>query len=122
MKPRLQKTEGGSGGKRGHHGMAHYEYTEVIKATVDRLRRRQDRVLTGEQMLDYAAEDDIGNRCPRCGPGPCDPEAHEIDVILFLAGLPLDTTEEELERFLAQVPDPLDTDANRAQTEDMPFR
>lgn len=35
------KAEGGSGGKRGHSNMAHWERTEIIKAKADRARRRQ---------------------------------------------------------------------------------
>jgi hypothetical protein len=80
MRPRLQKTEGGSGGKRGHSGMAHREYTEVIKATMDRLRRRADKAVVEEQV-----EDDT-NACPLCGPDPREPEVHEQEVWNLLAG------------------------------------
>jgi hypothetical protein len=37
------KTEGGSGGKRGHSNMCHGDYTEVIKACARRQRRIQSR-------------------------------------------------------------------------------
>ena len=37
-----QKTEGGSGGKRGHSNMCHWGKTETIKAETKRHRRRQD--------------------------------------------------------------------------------
>ena len=33
------KTEGGSGGKRGHSNMEHWEYTEEIKSSTKVLRR-----------------------------------------------------------------------------------
>lgn len=39
------KIEGGSGGKRGHSNMAHWERTESLKAKADRARRRQVRAL-----------------------------------------------------------------------------
>ncbi len=39
------KTEGGSGGKRGHSNMTHWERTEVIKDKTARARRQQVRAL-----------------------------------------------------------------------------
>jgi len=44
------KTEGGSGGKRGHSNMAHWERTEIIKAKADRARRRQVRALKSSAL------------------------------------------------------------------------
>ncbi len=41
-------TEGGTGGKRGHSGMDHCEKTEVIKYSVRKRRRVEDRVLAEE--------------------------------------------------------------------------
>ena len=83
MKPKISRTEGGSGGKRGHSGMSHYEYTEIIKAKQDRVRRRVDKAVVDEQLdpdlLSISA-------CPICGESPHDPEAHEIEVIAFFAG------------------------------------
>lgn len=36
-------TEGGSGGGRGHSNMDHWEYTEEIKVSTKKLRRKQDK-------------------------------------------------------------------------------
>ena len=36
-----QKTEGGSGGKRGHSNMCHWDFTEVIKKNNKKRRRQQ---------------------------------------------------------------------------------
>jgi hypothetical protein len=38
-----KKTGGGSGGKRGHSNMTHWEYTEAIKKEAKRARRVQDK-------------------------------------------------------------------------------
>lgn len=37
------KTEGGSGGKRGHSNMTHWSYTEEIKMAAKRARRIQSK-------------------------------------------------------------------------------
>ncbi len=38
-----KKTEGGSGGKRGHSNMIHYEGTEIIKKQSKKRRRLNDK-------------------------------------------------------------------------------
>jgi len=38
-----KKVEGGSGGKRGHSNMTHWEYTEVIKKSSKKKRRQIDK-------------------------------------------------------------------------------
>jgi hypothetical protein len=42
---RRNKIEGGSGGKRGHSNMAHWEYTEEIKRRSRKARRRMGKTL-----------------------------------------------------------------------------
>ena len=37
------KTEAGSGGKKGHSNMAHFDHTEDIKRMAKKARRRQDK-------------------------------------------------------------------------------
>ncbi len=39
------KTEGGSGGKRGHSGMTHWDETEYIKLASTKARRKADKTL-----------------------------------------------------------------------------
>lgn len=80
---KIRRTEGGQGGGRGHGGMDHWEYTEIIKEESNRRRRQQNKACIQEQL----DPDDIGNPCRRCGPGPCDPEEHEVDVIAFFMGV-----------------------------------
>jgi len=43
-----RKTEGGSGGKRGHSNMDHWDGTEIIKRRTKKRRRQQDRQKTVE--------------------------------------------------------------------------
>jgi hypothetical protein len=45
---RRNKVEGGSGGKRGHSNMAHWEYTEEIKRRSRKARRQVTKVLERE--------------------------------------------------------------------------
>jgi hypothetical protein len=45
---RRNKVKGGSGGKRGHSNMAHWEYTEEIKQRSRKARRRAAKVLERE--------------------------------------------------------------------------
>jgi hypothetical protein len=45
---RRNKVEGGSGGKRGHSNMAHWDYTEEIKKRSRKARRRAAKVLERE--------------------------------------------------------------------------
>lgn len=47
---KIRKTEAGSGGKKGHSNMAHWEYTEIIKKQMKKIRRRMDKKLTEEQQ------------------------------------------------------------------------
>ena len=49
MKPKIQRTEGGQGGKRGHRGMEHSDYTEIIKHKLRGRRRQQDKAHVKEQ-------------------------------------------------------------------------
>jgi hypothetical protein len=46
---KIVRTEGGSGGKRGHSNMTHRDRTEAIKSRTKRLRRRQDKAAIREQ-------------------------------------------------------------------------
>lgn len=48
----IKRTEGGSGGRRGHSNMSHWDRTEEIKAQTKRARRRQDRAHVNEQRED----------------------------------------------------------------------
>jgi hypothetical protein len=45
---RRNKIEGGSGGKRGHSNMTHWDYTEEIKRRSRKARRRTAKVLERE--------------------------------------------------------------------------
>jgi hypothetical protein len=45
---RRNKVEGGSGGKRGHSNMTHWEYTEEIKQRSRKARRRAAKVFERE--------------------------------------------------------------------------
>ena len=45
-----RKTEGGSGGKRGHSNMVHWKYTEEIKAETKRARRILGKKLVAEEV------------------------------------------------------------------------
>jgi hypothetical protein len=42
------KTEGGSGGKRGHSNMAHYDYTANVKRMARKARRRADKAAAAD--------------------------------------------------------------------------
>ncbi len=42
------KTEAGSGGKRGHSNMSHYDHTEIVKKNARKARRAQDKEATRE--------------------------------------------------------------------------
>ena len=44
------KTEGGSGGKRGHSNMAHWTYTEEIKAASKVMRRSNSKQLIKDEL------------------------------------------------------------------------
>jgi hypothetical protein len=48
---RKMKTEGGSGGKRGHSNMTHWDYTEEIKRRSRKARRAQGTTLEREERL-----------------------------------------------------------------------
>jgi hypothetical protein len=52
MKAKIQRTEGGQGGNRGHSGMSHYEYTEIIKSDMKVRRRKQSKEHILEQEMD----------------------------------------------------------------------
>jgi hypothetical protein len=43
--------EGGSGGKRGHSNMTHWDYTEEIKRRSRKARRAQGKTLEREERL-----------------------------------------------------------------------
>jgi hypothetical protein len=45
-----KKTEGGSGGKRGHSNMDHRETTEYVKKGARRARRFQDRQAVADEL------------------------------------------------------------------------
>ncbi len=49
MTTRIKRTEGGSGGKRGHSNMTHYDVTAWIKDQTRKLRRRNDKAVVREQ-------------------------------------------------------------------------
>ena len=42
------KTEGGSGGKRGHSNMTHYDKTAIVKKVTRKARRAQDKLAARE--------------------------------------------------------------------------
>lgn len=44
----MKHTEAGSGGKKGHSNMAHYDTTAVVKAKSKKARRANDRLATRE--------------------------------------------------------------------------
>lgn len=46
---RIKKIEGGSGGKRGHSNMTHWEFTEVIKHQAKKKRRIQSKKIIAEE-------------------------------------------------------------------------
>lgn len=52
------RTEGGSGGKRGHSNMCHWEPTEWVKEQSRKLRRLQDRVIVRESGAKECREDE----------------------------------------------------------------
>ena len=45
-----KKTEGGTGGKRGHSNMCHWDYTEVIKSESRKRRRQQDKQVIKKEL------------------------------------------------------------------------
>ena len=47
------KTEGGSGGKRGHSNMEHWEFTEEIKESTKTLRRENEKKEIRKEVDDY---------------------------------------------------------------------
>lgn len=51
-----KKTEGGSGGKRGHSNMAHREHTEDIKMSTRKLRR----VMGKREIANLVQEHNLG--------------------------------------------------------------
>lgn len=51
-------TEGGSGGKRGHSNMEHWEYTEEIKRSNRSKRRRDDKVESHSGIQESDAPND----------------------------------------------------------------
>lgn len=46
---KIKRTEGGSGGRKGHSNMSHWDRTEFVKADNRKARRRQDRAAINEQ-------------------------------------------------------------------------
>jgi len=50
-------TEGGSGGKRGHSNMEHWEYTEEIKKSTKTLRRKNSKEIIRNDIKDYQEKD-----------------------------------------------------------------
>ena len=52
------KTEGGSGGKRGHSNMNHWTYTEEIKRHSTRLRRLEDKRASQQGAEEHASVND----------------------------------------------------------------
>jgi len=46
-------TEGGSGGKRGHSGMEHWDKTEDIKKATRQKRRAEDKAQSSKEAHDY---------------------------------------------------------------------
>lgn len=49
----IKKTEGGSGGRRGHSNMEHWEYTEEIKQAARVRRRSEDRRLARRALDEH---------------------------------------------------------------------
>jgi len=49
-------SEGGSGGKRGHSGIEHSDYTEAVKDAARRVRRHADRSEVEVQLRDDRPE------------------------------------------------------------------
>lgn len=45
----MKRTEGGSGGRRGHSNMAHYDKTAEVKRMSRKARRTNDKLATSEQ-------------------------------------------------------------------------
>jgi len=60
-----QPTEGGSGGKRGHSNMEHWEYTEEIKDATRSRRRSEDDRLTQDGTDEYLDEGSDGEEADR---------------------------------------------------------
>lgn len=50
---KIKKTEGGTGGKRGHSNMEHWEYTEVIKKAAKIQRRIEDKNLSRQALAKH---------------------------------------------------------------------
>lgn len=46
---KITRTEAGSGGRKGHSNMAHYDGTEVIKRNMKKARRRASKAVIAEQ-------------------------------------------------------------------------
>lgn len=51
-------TEGGSGGKRGHSGMEHWEYTEEIKKATKVLRRENKKKEIRKEVKNYKSDNE----------------------------------------------------------------
>lgn len=45
----MKKTEGGSGGKKGHSNMTHWDRTEFVKKANNKARRTNDKAAIKEQ-------------------------------------------------------------------------
>ena len=48
----IRKTEGGSGGKRGHSRMTHWDHSWYLKEASDRVRRHHDKEEVEEQLAE----------------------------------------------------------------------
>jgi len=51
------KTEGGSGGKRGHSNMTHWAYTEEIKESSNINRRNNSKKIIRDELKQVSSED-----------------------------------------------------------------
>jgi hypothetical protein len=58
---RRNKVEGGSGGKRGHSNMVHWEYTEEIKQRSRKARRRAAKTLECEARQERESLQSVGS-------------------------------------------------------------
>lgn len=45
---KIKRTEAGSGGRKGHSNMAHWDGTEIVKKKSRKARRTNDKTLTKE--------------------------------------------------------------------------
>ena len=55
-------TEGGSGGKRGHSNMEHWTYTEELKESSRKQRRKEDKKEIGQGISDTSEKQEVSSK------------------------------------------------------------